>query len=422
MSGLSLKTYRWVLRAIVEILDIFPPRKFEKEEFALRKGQFELTTPIPDDGTIWIHGASLGEVITLRPFYRKLAELYGRDSLVATATTMDGLRQLRKDNICAHVTLLPIELPSILNPFLTKIKPKVLLISETEIWPLLLSTLSTKKIPYGIINGRINEKSVRMMKIMWSLFKKSIENISFVFPQEKHYERRFKILGVTPAKLSTLGCLKYDMAQDVPDVVELRKSYNVPHHRKIICFGSTHPGEEEMILDAMEPIWSELNATIIIAPRHLKRVPEVEKLLNDRSLDYSKLSENVSTVRHVLLVDTLGELRNLYAISSLAFVGGSLIKRGGHNIMEPVAYNVSVITGPHTFNFRYEIMALKKAKGVFVVNNRGELFNVISDWMSDPEPFVKMGLRAKEALSAMSGTTLRTINKIKELGFLKDGK
>lgn len=422
MSGLSLKTYRWILRAVVEILDIFPPRKFEKEEFALRKGQFELTTPVPEEGTIWVHGASLGEVITLRPFYKKLAELYGRESIVATATTMDGLRQLRKDNICAHVTLLPIELPSILNPFLNKIRPKVLLISETEIWPLLLATLCKKKIPYGIINGRINEKSVRMMRMLWSLFKKGIENISFAFPQEKHYERRFKILGIKPENLSTLGCLKYDIAQAIPDIVELRKSYYVPHHRKVICFGSTHPGEEEMILDAMEPIWSELNATIVIAPRHLRRVSEVEKLLKDRCLDYTKLSENSSTVRHVLLVDTLGELRNLYAISSLAFVGGSLIKRGGHNMMEPVAYNVPVITGPYTFNFRYEMMALKKNKGILVVNNRGDLFNALSDWLKDPEVFNEMRLRAKATLSAMSGTTSRTINKLKELGFLKDGK
>lgn len=422
MSGLSLKTYQWLLRAIVEILDIFPPRKFEKEEFALRKGQFELNSPIPQNGTIWVHGASLGEVITLRPLFRELARQYGRKRLLATSTTMDGLRQLRKDNICANTTLLPIELPAILHPFLAKVKPRVLLISETEIWPLLLATLSQKNIPYGIINGRINEKSVRMMRIMWSLFQEGIENISFAFVQEKQYQRRFKILGIKPEKLLALGCLKYDITQKEPNVVELKKYFKVPPYRKVICFGSTHPGEEEMILDAMEPIWSELNATIIIAPRHIKRVNEIETLLKKRSLNYSKLSENVESLRHVLLVDTLGELRNLYAISSLAFVGGSLIKRGGHNMMEPVAYGIPVIVGPHTFNFRYEMMALKKVSGVLVVNNRGDLFNVISDWMKDPEYFSKMAARAKEAFSKMSGTTVKTIKRLQELGFLENEK
>ena len=420
MAKLSLKTYQWILRAVVEILDIFPPRKIEKEEFSLRKGQFTPATEIPPEGTIWVHGASLGEVITLRPFLKLLAEKYGKERIFATATTMDGLRQLKKDSICGNASLLPIELPAFLVPFIDKIKPKVLLISETEIWPLMLATLKRKKIPYGIINGRINEKSVRLMRMLWPLFEIGVNGFSFAFPQEKHYLRRFKILGIPYEKQQTLGCFKYDIQAQNPNIKELRTSYGIPPHRNVICFGSTHDNEEEMILDALEPLWHDLRATVVIAPRHLKRVPEVEEILKKRNLDYSKVTKPSETARHVILVDTLGELTNFYAISSVAFVGGSLIKRGGHNLMEPAAFGVPILSGPNTFNFRYEMMALKKANAINVVNNAQDIQDTLQNWINNPEEFKQSGKRANDVLSEMSGAAIRTIDSLQKLGFLPD--
>lgn len=418
MSKIYLKTYQWVLRAVVELLDIFPPRKIEKEEFALRKGVLPEEYRAPETGTIWIHGASLGEFITLKPFIVKLAGIYGKERLVCTSTTMDGLRYLRKEEMCGLSTLLPIELPAFTLPFLEKIRAKVMLISETEIWPLLLATLARRNIPYGIINGRINEKSVRMMRIMWPIFESAVSNFSFVFPQEKHYQRRFKILGASPEKISTLGCFKYDFVDQQPDKNQIRKRFGIPANRQVICFGSTHPGEETVILRALEPLWPILQATVVIAPRHVKRSDEVAELLKQQNLDFSRASSPMAVAPHVILVDTLGELRNFYAISDLAFVGGSLIKRGGHNLMEPAACSLPILTGPETFNFRYEMMALNRAKAVKTVSNAEELQEALSNWKNDPESFIEMGKRAREVLDSMAGASDRTIAQLQQLKLL----
>ncbi|MFZ5951122.1 MAG: 3-deoxy-D-manno-octulosonic acid transferase [Candidatus Rifleibacteriota bacterium] len=418
MSRIYLKSYQWVLRAVVELLDLFPPRRIEKEEFAMRKGLLPEDYTPPTTGTIWIHGASLGEFITLKPFLQQLAAIYGKESLVCTATTMDGLRHLRKEELCGLATLLPIELPAFTVPFIEKIRPRVMLISETEIWPLLLDTLARKNVPYGIINGRINEKSVRLMRIMWPVFSSAVENFSFVFPQEKHYQRRFKILGVDSAKINTLGCFKYDFTRPDFDQNNFRQRFGMPAHRRVICFGSTHPGEEEIILDALEPLWPELNATVVIAPRHVKRTNEVIDLLKSRKLDFSLASTPQTTPGHVILVDTLGELRSFYAVSDLAFVGGSLIKRGGHNLMEPAACAVPILTGPETFNFRYEMMALNRERAVITVTDADSLQKTLRDWLNQPEDFADMGRRARKVLDCMAGASGRTIEKLQQLNLL----
>ena len=420
MGKLYLKTYQWVLRAVVELLDLFPPRRMEKDEFALRKGALPEDFCAPEEGTIWVHGASLGEVITLRPFLRALADIYGRNRVICTATTIDGLRQLQKDEICGFSTLLPIELPAFTVPFIERIRPRLMLISETEIWPLLLDTLARKKVPYGIINGRLNERSVRLMRIVWPLFESAINNMAFVFPQEKQYQRRFRILGVPVEKQKQLGCFKYDIAEQRLDLASIRQRFGIPAQRQVICFGSTHPGEEEIILKALEPLWPKLDATVIIAPRHIKRTEEVEELLKSYNLDYEKVSEATPAARRVILVDTMGELRNFYAISSLSFVGGSLIKRGGHNLMEPAAFARPILTGPHTTNFRYEMMALNRADAVKTVKNIEDLSKTVTQWLEKPAEFEAMGQRAYEVLHSMAGASYRTIETLKKLGLLPD--
>lgn len=419
MGKLGLKSYQWLLRAVVELLDLFPPRKLEKEEFALRKGQLPEEYKAPEGGSLWVHGASLGEVITLRPFLKELGRLYGRESVVCTTTSMDGLRQLQKDELCGFATLMPVELPAFTIPFIEKIKPRLLMINETEIWPLLLDTLKQRGIPYGIVNGRINEKSVRLMRLSWSIFESGIKGMSFVFPQEKQYLRRFRILGVDSDKQHIFGCFKYDSAATpLIGLDEIRSKYGINSGKKLICFGSTHSGEETQILDAIVPLLVKLDINVILAPRHVKRTTEVEKLLTDRGLKYNKLSEKQSKECKIILVDTMGALRELYAISDLAYVGGSLIRIGGHNLMEPAAFSKPIIAGPHNFNFRYEVMALSRESAVRIVGSSSELKAVIEAWYSDSKPYLEMGIRARKVLEAMSGATNRSIAALQKLGFL----
>ena len=419
MSKLALKSYQWLLRAAVEILGIFPPRKQEKEEFALRLGHLPEGFKAPKEGSLWVHGASLGEVISLRPFLKDLVKLYGRERVICTTTSMDGLRQLQKDEICGFATLMPIELPACSVPFIERIKPKLLMINETEIWPLLLDTLKQRGIPYGIINGRINEKSVRMMRLGWSVFESGIKGMSFAFPQEKQYLRRFRILGIDDSKQQALGCFKYDIADlSMPNIDEIRSKYKLNSDRLIICFGSTHSGEESQIIEAIKPLLDKLNLTVIIAPRHVKRSEEVEKIIKDSGLFFKKLSEKNCGESRIILVDSMGVLRDLYAIADLAYVGGSLIKRGGHNLMEPAAFSKPIIAGPYNFNFRYEVMALNKESAIKIVNGPNELQATIEDWFSNPIKYKQMGNKARKVLDSMSGASKRNIEALQKLGYL----
>ena len=419
MGKLALKSYQWLLRAVVEALGVFPPRRMAKEEFALRLGRLPEGFKAPEGGSLWVHGASLGEVITLRPFLRELGNLYGRERIICTTTSMDGLRQLQKDELCGFATLMPIELPACSVPFIEKIKPRLLMINETEIWPLLLDTLRQRGIPYGIVNGRINEKSVRMMRLGWSLFESGVTGMSFAFPQEKQYLRRFRILGIDDEKQQALGCFKYDIASAaMPDVNAIRNKYGFVDGRPLICFGSTHSGEEAYIIEAVKPLLERLDLGIIIAPRHVKRVEEVEKIIKDNDLSYKKLSEKDCGKSRIVIVDSMGVLRDLYALSDLAYVGGSLIKRGGHNLMEPAAFSKPIIAGPYNFNFRYEVMALNHESAIKIINGPNELQAVIETWRKEPASYNEMGKRARQVLDSMSGASMRTIEALQKLGFL----
>lgn len=417
---ISLNGYEWLLRGVVELLDLFPPGRLDKEEVYLRKGGYDPMTEV-DTGTVWVHGASLGEVITLRPFLSQLAGVIGKERLVASATTMDGYRRLVSDGLCGHATLLPIELPEYLGPFLTRMKPRLLLISETEIWPLLLTTLHRRGIPYGIINGRVNERTVRFLRLLRPLFAEALDGMAFVYPQDDTYARRFRRLGISSSRISPLGCFKYDIDSGGTDPTALRVKFGIPPGRLVWCFGSTHAGEEQIILDALDPLWKSLNVTVVIAPRKMDRLPEIERLLQRRHLDYSRLSDHRRPASHILLVDGLGVLRDLYRLSSLAFVGGSLVEHGGHNLMEPAACGVPVLSGPHTWNFPSETEALRQARALTEVRDPETLRGALTEALANPGHLAETGRQARAVLDRMAGASRRTVEALTTAGYLSHG-
>lgn len=412
-----LRAYRLLLRTVVELFELFPPRRVEREEVDLRKGLYEPPDEI-DQGTIWVHGASLGEVITLRPLYRALVKRFGRERILGTATTFDGLKQLRRDGLVGHATMLPIELPEIFGPFVERMRPALVLISETEIWPLMPALLADRNIPCGIVNARINPKTVRFLSLFKPLFGDSLRSLRFVFPQTPVYQNRYRSLGIPGSCIKVLGSYKYDIEESVPDLEALRQRFGIHRGRPLLTFGSTHAGEEEMILDALEPLWRRLEPEIVIAPRHLDRLRDVEALLDSRHIDYKRLSDHDRKPGHVLLVDQLGVLRNLYAISDLAFVGGSLIKRGGHNFLEPAAYGVPILTGPNLDNFAEEEKSFDAANALWKVADTAALRDRIAAFADDPAPFRASGLRARDALHRLSGASRRTLDTLDEMGLL----
>lgn len=415
--NICLRGYRLLLRTVVELFELFPPRRVEREEVDLRKGLFEPLEPI-DPGTIWVHGASLGEVITLRPLYRALVERFGRERILGTATTFDGLKQLRRDGIVGHATMLPIELPEIFEPFLERLRPALVLISETEIWPMMPSLLAAHGIPCGIVNARINPKTIRFLSLFRPFFAQSLRSLKFVFPQTPVFRDRYRSLGIPPQRIKILGSYKYDIEEAIPDADALRQKFHMHPGRPILTFGSTHAGEEEMILDALEPLLAKFSPEIVIAPRHLDRLRDVEALLDARRIEYKRLSDRNRKPGHILLVDQLGVLRQFYAISDLAFVGGSLIKRGGHNFLEPAAFSVPILTGPNLDNFAEEEKSFDAVNALWKVSDAASLGRVIAEFAADPTPFRASGKRAHEALHRLAGASRRTLDTLDEMGLL----
>ncbi|HNV68534.1 MAG TPA: glycosyltransferase N-terminal domain-containing protein, partial [Candidatus Ozemobacteraceae bacterium] len=206
----SLSLYQSVLRAIVTALELVPPRRIEREEVELRKGHYAPETEVPT-ATVWIHGASLGEVITLRPLLKALAQAVGRRHLLGTTMTMDGLKRLRADDLVEFTSLMPVELPEFLDPFIARLRPSLLLIAETEIWPLLLSTARRHGLPYGIINGRINPKTVKVLRLFASLFRTGLHDLKFVLCQSQEYADRYASLGIPRSRIQVLGSFKHDL-------------------------------------------------------------------------------------------------------------------------------------------------------------------------------------------------------------------
>lgn len=414
----ALSFYRGLLRAVVCGLETFPPKRLEREEIELRKGHYRPERAVPEVGTIWVHGASLGEVITLRPFLRRLHRRFGPDRLVCTTTTLDGYRRAVSDGLCGHASLLPIDLPEFLHPFFDHMKPRLILISETELWPVFLSTAAERNVPVVIINARINESTVRLGKLLSPLFSGGLAGVRAVFAQERAYQRRYRSLGIPAENIRILGPFKFDL--ELPDGTpkQLRDAYGIPPGRLVLVGGSTHDGEESMLLDALEPLWPGINATLVLAPRHMNRVGNVEQLLQARHIDYSRLTARTSPVGRVLLVDTLGELQKLYMASDLAFVGGSLIPRGGHNLMEPAAAGVPIVTGPHLENFPSEQAALVEGDGIRIVSDAALLRKTFEEFFADRFSFASMGQRARRVQRQMAGAAKRTMEALDEMKLL----
>ncbi|HEY9070250.1 MAG TPA: glycosyltransferase N-terminal domain-containing protein [Candidatus Ozemobacteraceae bacterium] len=414
--------YQGLLRTVVRGLEAFPPKRIEREEIELRKGLYQPELPVPAEGTIWIHGASLGEVITLRPFLRLLNRRFGPERLLCTTTTLDGYRRVISDGLCGHASLLPIDLPEYIDNFISTMQPRLILISETEIWPIWPARAAAHRIPVVLLNARINESTVRLIRLFRSLFEEALRGITHVFPQDRVYERRYRSLGFSPKQTRVLGAFKYDLELPNVDRGELRHQYGIPAGRLIIVAGSTHEGEEAILLDALEPLWASINATLVIAPRHMNRVSEVEALLRARQHDVSKLSAHPKQTGRILLVDTLGELQKLYMTADLAFVGGSLIPRGGHNLMEPAAAGIPFFTGPHLDNFPSERAALAEVEGMRTAADMAAVRELFRAFIADRASFTAMGRRALAVQRRMAGAGQKTLDALSELGLLPEDR
>lgn len=372
--------------------------------------------PPSGKGRIWIHAVSVGETLSAASLVRLLRERLPDAEILFSTVTITGQEAAEKalgSSIDARFYF-PFDLPGISRKFLDRVRPDIVVILETEIWPNFLAECRGRAIPAAILNGRISERSLRGYRRLRPLFARVLGCFSAITTQTEEDAGRFRDLGADPASVEVTGNMKFDVAAPagrmsaVHSLMMREKGAGAAW----LVAGSTHEGEEEAVLRAFGAARSaNASVRLLLAPRHPERFGSVEDLcLREgwKTVRMTMLAENPgAAVPDVLLLDTVGDLLSAYAAADIAFVGGSLVPKGGHNIIEPALYGVPTLVGPHMRNFREIADIFREAGAVGQVRNPEDLSARLARWAADPSVESGMGSRARELLAAFRGATER---------------
>jgi len=376
---------------------------------------------------IWIHAVSVGEVMALRNLVRELRITYPDKRFFISTVTPTGnkiAKGIAKET--DFVSYFPLDLSFIVRGVVDKVKPSLFIIMETEIWPNLISCLYRKKIPVVLVNGRLSDRSFKGYRCIKFLLKPLLNKINLFCVQTKMDAERLLHLGVLENRIKITGNMKFDNA-DYSDkkIASFADKYKtlleLKQEDKLWVAGSTHPGEEEIILDVYKKLLSEFpQLKLLIAPRHPQRASLIEKIVSR----FGFRSAFVSTLplkpcacnpNPVFILDVMGELLYFYNIASIVFVGGSLIKKGGHNILEPAGLGKPVIFGPYMFNFRDIARLFLENKACVLAHNREELFLNLKDLLRNPGKSTELSERAKTIILENQGATARNLEYIEKI-------
>jgi 3-deoxy-D-manno-octulosonic-acid transferase len=368
-------------------------------------------------GSLWVHAVSVGEVNAAEPLIKALKRAYPQAPLVVTTVTPTGserVRQLFGDGVF-HVYL-PYDLPFAVRRFLHRVRPRLAIIVETEIWPNLYFACHRRGIPLMIVNARLSERSLRGYRPARGLVRAALRCVSHVSAQSRTDAARYRMLGAPSDKVVVSGNLKFDMP--VPEHAQeqgeaLRVQWGPL--RPVWMAASTHEGEELAVLEAhLEVLQRFPDALLLLAPRHPDRFRLVEHLV--RNLGFSagtRSGDRVpAPVHQVFVIDAMGELMPFFAASDLAFVGGSLVPIGGHNVLEPAALSRPVLVGPHTFNFDDITQTMVQQGGAQRVTSSDALGAAVLQLLRDRPSLHRMGERAHAVFDSEQGAVRRVMTLI----------
>lgn len=364
---------------------------------------------------ILVHAVSVGETIAAIPLIKALQQKYPQFPITVTTMTPTGserVKSLLKDSV-SHVYL-PYDLPGAIKRFLKTTKPKIVIIMETELWPNLISQCYKQKIPLIIANARLSERSAARYGKLGKAVKQLFSKISMVAAQNQQDGERFVSLGLPADHLAITGSIKFDINlsnEQRQNINQLKQQWQLK--RPVLIAASTHSGEDEIILTAFKKLLlKHANLLLILVPRHPERFKTVEKLISDNGFNYLKRSTNQIPTEQtqIVLGDTMGELVELYAMADIAFVGGSLVKQGGHNPLEPALHHIAIITGEYFFNFQVICEQLIEAQGMIVcTNSADDLYSTIDRLLNDNSRRVQLGENAYLVLKQNQGALSRLL-------------
>jgi len=381
--------------------------------------RFGYSPAIPHDAPIiWIHAVSVGEVEACRPVVKALQITYPKHRLLITTMTPTGSERvtlLFADTV--FHCYLPYDLPFAINRFLKRNQPVFGVVMETEIWPNLLLNCKQKNIPVVLANARMSDRSAKGYARFPTFIKMVLNSLRFIAAQGQQDRDNFHKLGADITDVHAIGNLKYETnlpASLIEQATAMRMIWD--NNRPVLVAASTHEGEEEMVLHASHQIRTKFpDLLLIIVPRHPERFDRVSALVHRAGFKMLRRSEQLpcSSEIEVLVVDTMGELPLFYAACDVAFVGGSLIPHGGHNLLEPATLGRAIVTGPHFFNFNEITQQFLQAHAAIQVSDTEDLADTISNLLDNPEQRAQMGEAALKLIAASQGASTRLVNLIK---------
>lgn len=359
---------------------------------------------------VWVHAVSVGEVVAATPVVRRLLDL-GSVAVMLTTMTPTGSTRVRNTfgREVLHVYA-PYDLPWTVAAFLRRTQPVLTIILETELWPNMLHECAARKLPTVLANARLSARSARRYRrFAAGATRELLACLDRVAVQNVEDGQRFLELGLAPEKLTVTGSVKFDIS--ITDELKhaaraLRGTYG--HERPVFIAASTHDGEDTVVLDAFAQVLQRhARALLLLVPRHPERFGDVYELCRSRFNTCRRSSGSCSEATQIVVGDTMGEMMLLYGSADIAFVGGSLIERGGHNMIEPACWGLPILSGPHTFNFADISKRLELCGGLVTVADAAGLSRQISRWLDNPQEAWAVGARAREFAEQNRGAVER---------------
>ena len=385
----------------------------------------------PAGSVIWVHAVSLGEVVAVTPLVKSLHARYPGRPLVVSTVTETGREAVeqRLAGIAVHCYA-PLDYPWAVARLIDHLQPGLYLFVETELWPNLLTRLAARGVPTVMLNGRISTRSFARQQwpVVRSIYRFILRRLSLCLMQSDRDAQRIISLGAEPQKVLRTGNIKFDqppVSLERDRLAPLTGWISRQSHPPLLVAGSTHPGEEELLISTCEEIRKERPLALILAPRHIERTEEVERMLMQRGIPFlrrTRLSTETAgpagaSKSWVLLLDTRGELGAVYHYAAITFVGGTLAPVGGHNLLEPAAWGKPVLFGPHTDHCEEIAQVLESAGGGIRVRTVDQMVQVCRRLLADPVELDRVGQQARSALHENQGALERSLDAM--TGFLE---
>ena len=373
------------------------------------------------DGLIWVHAVSVGELLAVAPLVERMLQEWPDKAVLITNTTPTGSEQTQKlfGGRVEH-TWFPFDTPLVTGAFLRHWSPQLVVMVETEIWPNIMASAREQGIPVALVNARLSARSARGYARLGEFTRETLKGFSLIAAQSKSDDRRFRRIGADPNAMHVVGSIKFDIdlaaRRGQLEVIKSELGSDIKS-RPLWAAASTHPGEEQLVIDAYQALRQRGIATrLLLAPRHPNRTGDIIKLLEKAGLSYQRRSERVAVNvdTDVLIIDTLGELSAFLGLAEAAFIGGSLVPRGGHNPIEAAAWGCAVITGPHVINFATIVRDMERGGAIRVVVDQEELADrLASVWEGDKQD--GDAKRAQTFIETRRGATRRQLDLLKAL-------